>query len=41
VVDVVTSQDAVSSDAKKGLGYVPEFQPLLAWDKAERRRRGI
>jgi acetolactate synthase-1/2/3 large subunit len=41
VVDVVTSQDAVSSDAKKGLGYVPEFQPLLAWDEAERRRRGI
>jgi acetolactate synthase-1/2/3 large subunit len=41
VVDVVTSQDAVSSDAKKGLGYVPEFQPLLAWDDAERRRRGL
>jgi acetolactate synthase-1/2/3 large subunit len=41
VVDVVTSQGAVSSDAKKGLGYVPEFQPLLAWDNAERRRRGL
>ena len=41
VVDVVTSRDAVSSDAKKGLGYVPEFQPLLAWDEAERRRRGL
>jgi acetolactate synthase-1/2/3 large subunit len=31
----------VSSDAKKGLGYVPEFQPLTAWDDAERRRRGV
>jgi acetolactate synthase-1/2/3 large subunit len=41
VVDVVTSQYAVSSDAKKGLGYVPEFQPLTAWDDAERRRRGL
>ena len=39
VVDVVTSQAAVSSDAKKGLGYVPDFQPLTAWDEAERRRR--
>lgn len=41
VVDVVTSQYAVSSDAKKGLGYVPEFQPLTAWDDAERGRRGL
>lgn len=40
VVDVVTSQTAVSSDAKKGLGYVPPYQPLTAWDEAERRRRG-
>jgi acetolactate synthase I/II/III large subunit len=39
VVDVVTSQAVVSSDAKKGLGYVPDFQPLTAWDEAERRRR--
>ena len=39
VVDVVTSQEAVSSDAKKGLGYVPDFQALTAWDEAERRRR--
>jgi acetolactate synthase I/II/III large subunit len=41
VVDVVTSQDAVSSDARKGLGYVPDYQPLTAWDDAERRRRGL
>ena len=41
VVDVVTSQDAVSSDAKKGLGFVPDYQPLTAWDDAERKRRGL
>ena len=40
LVDVVTSQDAVSSDAKKGLGFVPDYQALTAWDDAERRRRG-
>ncbi len=40
VIDVVTSQDAVSSDARKGLGFVPDYQPLTAWDEAERRRRG-
>lgn len=39
VVDVVTSQDAVSSDAKKGLGYVPDYQPLEAWNEAELKRR--
>ena len=41
VIDVVTSQDAVSSDAKKGLGFVPDYQPLIAWDDAERKRRGL
>ena len=40
VVDVVTSQRAVSSDARKGLGFVPDYQALTAWDDAERRRRG-
>jgi acetolactate synthase-1/2/3 large subunit len=40
VVDVVTSQQAVSSDAHKGLGFVPDYQPLTAWDDAERKRRG-
>jgi len=39
LVDVVVSQQAVSSDAKKGLGFVPDYQPLTAWDDAERRRR--
>ena len=40
VIDVITSQYAVSSDASKGLGFVPDYQPLTAWDDAERRRRG-
>ena len=40
LIDVVTSQAAVSSDATKGLGFVPDYQPLTAWDDAERRRRG-
>lgn len=39
LLDVVTSQAAVSSDARKGLGFVPDFQPLTAWDEAERQRR--
>jgi len=39
LVDVVTSQSAISSDARKGLGFVPDFQPLTAWDEAERKRR--
>ena len=39
VVDVVTSQQVVSSDAKKGLGFVPDYQALTAWDDAEQLRR--
>src|SRR5262252_7485767 len=39
LIDVVTTQSAVSSDATKGLGYVPDFQALTAWDEAERKRR--
>jgi acetolactate synthase-1/2/3 large subunit len=41
LIDVVTSQAAVSSDARKGLGFAPDYQPLTAWDDAERRRRGL
>jgi acetolactate synthase-1/2/3 large subunit len=41
LVDVVTSQTVISSDATKGLGFVPEFQPLTAWDDLERKRRGL
>ena len=40
LVDVVTSQTVVSSDATKGLGFVPEFQALTVWDDLERKRRG-
>jgi acetolactate synthase I/II/III large subunit len=40
LIDVVLTQDAMSSDAGKGLGGVLDYQPLTAWDDAERRRRG-
>ena len=40
LLDVILTQDAVSSDAGKGLGWVPDYQALTAWDEAERRRRG-
>ena len=39
LIDVVTSQTVVSSDAQKGLGFVPDYQALTAWDEAEQRRR--
>lgn len=39
VVDVVVTRDAVSSDATKGLGFVPDYQALTPWDDAEIRRR--
>jgi acetolactate synthase-1/2/3 large subunit len=39
LVDVATSRDAVSSDARKGLGFAPDHQPLIAGDEAERARR--
>jgi thiamine pyrophosphate-dependent acetolactate synthase large subunit-like protein len=41
LVDVVTSQSVMSSDAQKGLGFVPDFQALTAWDEAERKRRQV
>jgi fatty-acyl-CoA synthase len=41
LIDVVTSQSAVSSDAKKGPCFVPDYQPLTVRDDAERRRRGV
>src|SRR5215471_313674 len=40
LVDVVTSQTVMSSDAQKGLGFVPDFQALTTWDDAEKKRRG-
>jgi len=41
LLDVVVTQHALSSDAGKGLGWVPEYQALTAWDDAERARRGL
>ena len=39
LVDVVTSQTVLSSDASKGLGFVPDYQALTACDEAEQKRR--
>ena len=39
LLDVVVTQYALSSDAGKGLGWVPEYQALTAWDDAEKARR--
>ncbi len=39
LLDVVITQHALSSDANKGLGFVPDYQALTAWDDAERERR--
>jgi acetolactate synthase-1/2/3 large subunit len=39
LLDVVVTQDAVSSDLGKGLSFVPDYQALSAWDEAERERR--
>jgi acetolactate synthase-1/2/3 large subunit len=41
LVEVVTSQTVLSSDAQKGLGFVPDYQALTAWDEAERKRRQL
>ena len=39
LLDVVVTPEAVSSDAKSGLAWVPDLQPLAAWDAAERQWR--
>ena len=36
LLDVVVTIEARSSDAKTGLAWVPDLQPLAAWDDAER-----
>jgi len=36
VLDVVVTRDAVSGDGRSGLAWVPDTQPLEAWDQAER-----
>ena len=39
VVDVVTSSSVLSSDAVKGLGFVPKYQALDIWDNLEKNYR--
>lgn len=39
LLDVVVTPDAVSSDARGGLAWVPDTQALAAWDEAERAWR--
>ncbi|MDE2004953.1 MAG: thiamine pyrophosphate-binding protein [Rhodospirillales bacterium] len=39
LLDVVVTPEAVSSDAKTGLAWGPDLQPLAAWDEAERKYR--
>ncbi len=39
LLDMVVTPDAVSSDGKSGLAWVPDLQPLAAWDDAERKWR--
>jgi len=39
LLDVIVSPEAISSDAKSGLAWVPDLQPIAAWDEAERRYR--
>ncbi|WP_315725434.1 MULTISPECIES: thiamine pyrophosphate-binding protein [unclassified Bradyrhizobium] len=39
LLDMVVTPEAVSSDAKTGLAWVPDLQPLAAWDEAERKWR--
>ena len=40
LLDVVVTPEAVSSDSKTGLAWVPDLQALAAWDEAEQKWRG-
>jgi acetolactate synthase I/II/III large subunit len=40
LLDMVVTPEAISSDGKTGLAWVPDLQPLAAWDLAERKWRG-
>jgi acetolactate synthase-1/2/3 large subunit len=39
LLDVMVTSDAISSDGKSGLAWVPDMQPLSAWEEAERQWR--
>ncbi|KAF3996048.1 thiamine pyrophosphate-binding protein [Glaciimonas immobilis] len=41
LLDVVVTPSAISSDARSGLAWVPDLQPLAAWDNAEREWRAV
>lgn len=40
LLDVLVTPEAVSSDAKSGLAWVPDLQPLAVWNEAEKKWRG-
>ncbi|MEO5700123.1 MAG: thiamine pyrophosphate-binding protein [Casimicrobiaceae bacterium] len=39
LLDVIVTPEAISSDAKSGLAWVPDLQAIAAWDDAERAWR--
>jgi len=39
LLDVLVTSEAISSDGKSGLAWVPDLQPLAPWDQAERKWR--
>jgi acetolactate synthase-1/2/3 large subunit len=39
LLDVIVTPEAASSDAKSGLAWVPDLQPLGAWNEAEQKWR--
>ena len=39
LLDVLVTPEAVSSDGRSGMAWVPDLQPLAAWDDAERAWR--
>jgi acetolactate synthase-1/2/3 large subunit len=41
LLDVVVTPEAISADSKSGLAWVPDLQPLAAWDTAERAYREV
>ncbi len=41
LLDVIVTPEAVSADGKSGLAWVPDLQPLAAWDAAERAFRNV
>lgn len=39
LLDVIVAPEAVSADAKSGLAWIPDLQPLSAWNDAEEKWR--